>query len=55
MNVNVVGPAQPRGRGYVIALIVRHIIDADGHPPRWPPRSFIVIPDAAQRLAEAVS
>jgi hypothetical protein len=36
-------------------LSVRHIVDADGPPRRWPPRRFIVISDAAQRRAEAVS
>jgi pimeloyl-ACP methyl ester carboxylesterase len=39
----------------VSALIVRHIVDADGHPRRWPPRSLAAIPDAAPRAAEAAS
>ena len=39
----------------VSALILRHIVDADGHPRRWPSRSLAVALDAAPRPAKAVS
>jgi len=39
----------------VSALILRHIVDADGQPRRWPRRSSAVTHVAAREPAEAVS